>query len=175
MEVAMIGKGIKVWAVIASLAVGELATGQDRVGSDRPERDVELIGAKVVGPSSLGIGTVTGLLREEDSGAVAMYVVGTGGIFGGTGVIPVSNEVERRTLLDKDGNTQHRIEVRVNRSTFRNLAKWNGKGNVASYLSEHSGLLSLVYGLDAERLERKAITYTLDTGPSESEAVVVSQ
>lgn len=171
MKVSMIDHAIKVWAAIAALSLGGTAIGQDWDDNERPESDVELVGAKVVGPSSLGVGTVTGLLRDEDSGSVAMYVVATGGIFGGTGVIPVSNEVERRTSLDKDGNTRHQIEVRVNRTTFRNLAKWNGKEDVASYLIEHSGLLGIIYGLEAERIEREAMNYVLDRGPSESDAV----
>lgn len=174
MKVTMIDHAIKVWAAIAALALGGTAIGQDRVDNDSPERDVELIGAQVVGPTSLGVGTVTGLLRDEGSGSVAMYVVATGGIFGGTGVIPVSNEVERSTSLDKDGNTRHQIEVRVNRTTFRNLAKWNGKeDDLASYLIEHSGLLGLIYGLEAERIERDAMNYVLDRGVSEPEAVAV--
>lgn len=136
-------------------------------GSDRGDAaglgfDSEaLLGAKVQGPGTNAFGYVTGFVRDIRSGELTMYVVETYGWFNGEGVIPVTSLVDIHSRQGKE-EVEHRLEVKVNQATFRNIAKWDGEGPVSSYLKDYKSILSTVYGLDPEQLGADVNYYELD-------------
>lgn len=125
---------------------------------------VELVGAKVYGPSHLPVGNVVAVLKSEEGGDPLMYVVNANGIFNGRGVIPLANVIKKTSRTQKNGDTAYEVSVTVNRSTFKNIATW-GKGELLSdYLSRHESLLSTIYNMDEGELAEVGRTAVYDDG-----------
>ncbi|MBC2607346.1 hypothetical protein [Pelagicoccus albus] len=133
-----------------------------------------MIGAEVVGPDgSSRLGHVLGLGRSGENGEPLMYVVGTKGLFGKKGIVPLSNVKEELTVPGKDGMRTFRLVVGVNKGTFRNIAKWSGDEPLGSYLSRIDSILGTIYGLDEDTIEQMARRVVFDDGAPE-EAIPVA-
>lgn len=149
--------GVSAFVVVA-LGLSHAAFGA--TGADT----LEMVGAKVYGPSHLPVGNVVAVLKSENDGSPLMYVVNANGIFNGRGVIPLANVTQETPRPKKNGEIEYDVTVTVNRSTFKNIANW-GRGELLSdYLSRHEGLLSTIYKIDASELERMARVAVYDDG-----------
>lgn len=133
-----------------------------------------MIGAEVVGRDGYSrIGKIVGVARSEIGGAPQMYVVSASGIFGGRGVIPLSHVLDEVAVPEKDGSVSYRVEVSVNKATFRNIANWNPRSeSVSAYLARTGSVLGIIYDLDQSTLDSFARNLVVDFGDerySESE------
>ncbi len=159
-------------ALAAALAIGALAWGQPpkiRARSEPAPRDPappkeSIVGAEVVAPSSNAFGEVVDVVRDLRTGEIAMYVVDDYGWFSGVSVVPVSNVTHVASVVDpRTGESNYRIEVKINQATFKNIADWDRKSALSTYLRENKSILALVYQIDAAALDANADNYALDS------------
>ncbi|MDQ8185021.1 hypothetical protein [Pelagicoccus sp. SDUM812002] len=137
------------------------------MGRSDPE---SMIGAKVVGSGGYThLGDIVGVARGGPGGPAQMYVVKVKGLWGGRGVIPLSHVVDEMTVPEKDGSTSYRVEVSVNKATFRNIATWEDDELLSSYLARLDSILGTVYGFDQTTLDGFARNLVVDYGSEEAE------
>ncbi len=136
-----------------------------------PSDPESMIGAKVVGSGGYThLGDIVGVARGGPNGPVQMYVVKVGGLWGGRGVIPLSHVVDEMPVPQKDGETTYRVEVSLNKATFRNIAKWEKDESLSSYLGRMDAILGTVYGLDQSTVDGFARNLVVDYGKDEDES-----
>ncbi|MDQ8180757.1 hypothetical protein QEH57_08860 [Pelagicoccus sp. SDUM812005] len=124
-----------------------------------------MIGAKVVGIAGYTqLGEIVGVARSGPGGPAQMYVVQVKGWWGGRGVIPLSHVVDEMSVPEKDGSRSYRVEVSVNKATFRNIANWESDESLASYLGRMESILGTVYGLEQSTLDGFAQNLVVDEG-----------
>lgn len=132
-----------------------------------------MIGAEVVGAGGYSkLGKIVGVARAEPGGPAQLYVVKARGLWGSRGVIPLSHVVDEMPVPEKDGSTSYRVEVSVNKATFRNIASWESEESLSSYLGRLDSILGTVYGLEQSTLDSFARNLEIDYGsPAASSSV----
>lgn len=125
-----------------------------------------MIGAEVVGVGGYSsLGKVVGVARGGPGGSALMYVVAEKGIFGGRGVIPFSHVRDEVKVPRKDGGFSYRVEVDLNKATFRNIAKWRYREEpLSAYFSRMESILGVIYGLEESTLDSLARDLVVDFG-----------
>lgn len=132
-----------------------------------------MIGAEVVGAGGYTkLGKIVGVARPEPGGPAQLYVVEVKGLWGARGVIPLSHVVDEMPVPEKDGSTSYRVEVSVNKSTFRNIASWENEESLSSYLGRLDSILGTVYGLEQSTLDSFARNLVVDYGSPAGESSV---
>lgn len=163
-------KNWKQGVAVALAALGIMVAGVQAADGDLGSPE-SMIGAKVVGSGGYShLGEIVGLARGGPNGPVEMYVVKATGLFGGRGVIPLSRVTDELMLPEKDGSRTYRVEVSVNKATFRNIATLRGDEPLSSYLSRMDSILGTVYGLEEATLETFARNLVIDEGSAESKS-----